>query len=166
MSDLESAEKLNKTYGVYVAKSYDEFAGIVDGVMITARHGDNHYKYVKPYIKYGIPMFIDKPITISEQKAVILKKELIENNVKVSGGSVCKYPELVQNLTDERQEYDVDVIVLYDDTVSTKDLLDTVKQLTQSGRSVSAQRSVMQKQRYKELLRFTKEGVITVEKNA
>ncbi len=96
--DLESAERLNKTYGVYTADSYDEFVGNVDGIMITARHGDNHYKYAKPYIKSGIPMFIDKPITISEKEAVSLKKELIEKNVKVSGGSVCKYPELIQKL--------------------------------------------------------------------
>ena len=102
--DLEAAQKLNETYGVYVAKSYDEFVGKVDGIMVTARHGDNHYKYAKPYIASGIPMFIDKPITISEQEAVTFKKELIENGVRVCGGSVCKYPDFVQELKKHVQE--------------------------------------------------------------
>ena len=89
--NLEAANKLNEVYGVYVAKSYDEFVGKVDGIMIVARHGDNHYKYAKPYIESGIPMFIDKPITISETDALELKEELIKSGTKVCGGSVCRY---------------------------------------------------------------------------
>lgn len=96
--DFDAANKLNKEYGVYAAKSYDEFVGKIDGVIITARHGDKHYKYAKPYIESGIPMFIDKPITISEKEAVELKNDLIKNNVRVCGGSVCKFPQLIQDL--------------------------------------------------------------------
>lgn len=91
--DLEAANKLNEKYGVYVAESYDEFVGKVDGIMNTARHGDNHYKYLKPYISSGIPMFIDKPITKSTKDAEEFKAELIKNNVKVSGGSSLKHPD-------------------------------------------------------------------------
>ena len=96
--DVEAAKKLNEAYGVYVAESFDEFVGKVDGIMITARHGDNHYKYAKPYINSGIPMFIDKPITISEKEAVELKNELIKSGTRVCGGSVCKYPEFIREL--------------------------------------------------------------------
>jgi len=31
-------------------KNYDDAVGKVDSVIITARHGDNHYKYAKPYL--------------------------------------------------------------------------------------------------------------------
>ena len=72
-----------------VAESYGDFVGKVDGVIITARHGDNHYKYAKPYIGSGIPMFIDKPITVGENEAVAFMKELKENGVRISGGSSC-----------------------------------------------------------------------------
>ncbi len=102
--DAEAANKLNETYGVYVAKSYDEFVGKVDGIMITARHGDDHYKFAKPYLESGIPMFIDKPITISEKEAIELKADLIKNKVKVCGGSVCKFPDYVQELKKHVQE--------------------------------------------------------------
>ena len=64
--EREAAEKLNEQFGVPVLSSYEEAVGKVDGVIVTARHGDNHYKYAKPYIESGIPMFVDKPITFDE----------------------------------------------------------------------------------------------------
>lgn len=94
----EAAEKLNEKYGVYAAENYDEFVGKIDGLVITARHGDNHYKYAKPYIHDGIPMFIDKPITVSESDAQAFKKELVENGVKICGGSICIHADYVLEL--------------------------------------------------------------------
>ena len=94
----EPCKKLHDEYGVYVAKSYDEFVGKIDGLVVTARHGANHYKYAKPYIESGIPMFIDKPITVCEDEAVQFMKELKANNVKVTGGSCCVYDSYVQHI--------------------------------------------------------------------
>ena len=96
--DMEAANKLKETFGVPVAQSYDEFVGKVDGIIITARHGDNHYKYAKPYMDCGIPMFIDKPITCSEEDAKAFMEDLKARNIPVSGGSVCVYSEYVQEL--------------------------------------------------------------------
>ena len=94
--DLQAAQKLNDEYGVYVMKSYDEFVGKVDGVVNTARHGDNHYKFCKPYIESGVPMFIDKPITCTEEEAVTFMKECKKNKVKVCGGSMLVHAPLIQ----------------------------------------------------------------------
>ena len=96
--EAEAAQKLSDEYGVYAAKSYDEFVGKADGIIVTARHGDRHYMYAKPYIESGIPMFIDKPVTVTEEDATNLKNDLIQNGVRVCGGSVCKFPELVHEL--------------------------------------------------------------------
>ncbi|MBR2499816.1 MAG: hypothetical protein IKB60_01915, partial [Clostridia bacterium] len=50
-SDDEAALKaLADKYQLYAMKSYDEFVGQLDGVMVTARHGNNHLKYVEPYL--------------------------------------------------------------------------------------------------------------------
>ena len=77
--DPEASQKLHDTFGVPVMENYDSLVGQLDGLIITARHGDNHYKYAKPYLNDGIPMFIDKPITISEEDArefmAILKRK-------------------------------------------------------------------------------------------
>ena len=87
----EANEKL-KNIGVnYIAQKPDEFVGKVDAVMITARHGDKHLKYAEPYFKSGIPMFIDKPFTISESDAVELIKKAKENNCLLCGGSSLKF---------------------------------------------------------------------------
>jgi predicted dehydrogenase len=83
---------------------YDEAVGKVDGVVITARHGDNHYKYAKPYIASGVPMFIDKPITVSEEDALRLARECQEAGVRLTGGSSCVHDEFVQTLKKEHEE--------------------------------------------------------------
>ena len=96
--DTEAAQKLSDRFGVKVAKNYDEFVGEIDGLIVTARHGDNHYKYAKPYIESGIPMFIDKPITHSVEDAKEFMAALKANNVPVSGGSMVVLSENVKAL--------------------------------------------------------------------
>lgn len=89
--EIEAAEKLHNAYGVAVMENYDELAGSVDGIMITARHGDNHFKYAKPYLAYGIPMFIDKPITCDNAEGILFMQEAKHNGVRLCGGSTCAY---------------------------------------------------------------------------
>ncbi len=88
--DLDASKALQEAFGVPVLDSYDAAVGKIDGLIVTARHGGYHYKFAKPYIESGIPFFMDKPITISEEEAVTFMKELRENNVRVSGGSSLK----------------------------------------------------------------------------
>ena len=99
--DLPAAEKLNAMFGVPVMNDYADAVGKIDGLVITARHGDNHYKYAKPYIDSGIPMFIDKPITVSEDEAIEFMQKLREKNVRISGGSSLKQDSFVMALRDD-----------------------------------------------------------------
>lgn len=96
--DRAAAEKLHDEFGVYVADSYDEFVGKVDGIVVTARHGGNHYKYAKPYIESGIPMFIDKPITKTEEEAREFMADLKAHNIKMCGGTSCIFSKRIQAL--------------------------------------------------------------------
>ena len=102
--EAEAAQKLAETYGVKILSSYDECVGQVDGVIVTARHGDNHYKYAKPYIASGVPMFIDKPITIDEDEAVQFMRECRDAGVRITGGSSVIHEDFVQTLKKEREE--------------------------------------------------------------
>ncbi len=102
--DREAAEKLSADLGVPVMDNYDDAVGKVDGIIVTARHGNNHYKYAKPYIDCGIPMFIDKPITISESDVTEFMSLLKEKGVRVSGGSSLKQDVWVQKLKQDRLE--------------------------------------------------------------
>lgn len=102
--ERETAEKLNEQFGVPVMETPDELVGKVDGIIITARHGANHYKYAKPYIESGIPMFIDKPITVDEDEAIAFMKELKANGVRVSGGSCLGVANYIQELKQAVQD--------------------------------------------------------------
>lgn len=100
----DRAEQFHKDFGVPMMKTYDELVGQVDGILITARDGKNHYKYAKPYIESGIPMFIDKPITNTEEDAKAFMAELKANNVKVSGGSSIPLMEMITTMKKNLQE--------------------------------------------------------------
>ncbi|MBE6646212.1 MAG: Gfo/Idh/MocA family oxidoreductase [Ruminococcaceae bacterium] len=101
--EREAAEKLNEQFGVPVMDNYDDAVGKVDGVVITARHGDRHLMYAKPYIESGVPMFIDKPVTVKEEDTVELVELLKKNNIQVTGGSCLKYDPFVLALKRDRE---------------------------------------------------------------
>lgn len=96
--EREAAEKLNQKFGVPVMENYADGVGKVDGVIITARHGDKHYEYAKPYLDSGVPMFIDKPVTISEVEAVEFMRALKAKNAPVCGGSSLRQAFQIQEL--------------------------------------------------------------------
>ena len=96
--ESEAAEKLQDQFAVPVMKHYADAVGRIDGLIITARHGDRHYTFARPYISSGIPMFIDKPITISEEQATVFMRELKTHHVRISGGSSLKQDEYVRKL--------------------------------------------------------------------
>lgn len=99
--EKDAMEKLAKEFNVPCMQAYDEGVGKVDGVIITARHGDNHYKYAKPYLPTGVPMFIDKPVTVGEEDAATLLADLKKYGVRVTGGSSCRYDKTVLRLKEE-----------------------------------------------------------------
>ncbi len=102
--EKDRAQALCEEFGVKMMESYDDEVGNVDGVIITARHGDNHLKYALPYIKDGVPFFIDKPFTISTEEGERLCKELVANGCKFTGGSSLKHASKVKELRKERLE--------------------------------------------------------------
>lgn len=99
--ERNTAQALCEQFGVPVLDDYSDAVGKIDGLVITARHGDNHYKYAKPYIASGIPMFIDKPITVSEEDAVNFMREVRAAGTKITGGSCLKHENVVCALKSE-----------------------------------------------------------------
>ena len=96
--DREASEKLKEKHGVQILDHYADAVGKIDALVITARHGAKHYPFAKPYIESGIPMFIDKPITINEDEAVEFMRELKAHGVAICGGSSLKQDEFVRKL--------------------------------------------------------------------
>ena len=94
--DPEAAKKLADEFSCPVLENYDSALGKVDGLIVTARDGKYHYEYAKPYIESGIPMFIDKPITVAVQDALDFMRELRAAGCRVCGGSsLCHADEII-----------------------------------------------------------------------
>ncbi len=91
--EASNTKIIDAGYASYAAKSPDEFVGKVDLVIVTARHGDLHYDYAMPYLKAGIPAFIDKPFAVSLEKAEEMIATAKASGAKLCGGSGVKYLE-------------------------------------------------------------------------
>lgn len=102
--ESEAAETLSKDFGVPVLPSPDAAVGKVDGIMITARHGDRHHEWVKLYMESGIPMFIDKPITAKEEDAIALARDLVKYKIKFTGGSSVIHAPALRELVGKISE--------------------------------------------------------------
>ena len=62
--------------------------------------------------------------------------------------------------------YDVDTVLLYDESCDLKTLKEAIDTLTKDGKSVSAQTRLDEKLMYKQLLRISEKGVLEVENDA
>ncbi|NSW89352.1 MAG: Gfo/Idh/MocA family oxidoreductase [Firmicutes bacterium] len=75
----------------FIAEKPEDLMDKVDAVMVVFRHGDLHAQYALPFIKAGIPTWIDKPFTIKNEDALSLINAAREHNTLLTGGSTCKY---------------------------------------------------------------------------
>ena len=70
------------------------------------------------------------------------------------------YLDLLEQLPMKKEDYQVDVLLVYDPAVSMQAVVKTVAELTAGGKTVSAQKNIPEKLRYRQLLRLTKEGTL------
>ena len=70
------------------------------------------------------------------------------------------YLDLLEQLPMKKAEFDVDVLLVYDPAASMQAVAKAVAELTRDGKTVSAQKNIPEKLRYRQLLRLTKEGVL------
>jgi predicted dehydrogenase len=90
--EKERTEEVAKNGEIeFIASTPEELVGRVDAVMIVFRHGDLHAKYAMPFIKLGIPVWLDKPFTIKNSDARDLIDAAKRHNTILTGGSTCKF---------------------------------------------------------------------------
>ena len=99
MGDEASTSAIVEKAGVeFVAQKVEDFFGRVDAMMITSRKGSLHKEFAMPFVKQGMPMFIDKPFTSDPAEAEELMAQITENNCKICGGSGCKNVPDIQEI--------------------------------------------------------------------
>ena len=70
------------------------------------------------------------------------------------------YLDLLEQLPAEDGEYDVDILLLYDADTDKMTVAKTVAGLTAQGKTVSTQKGIPDKLRYRQLLKLSKEGTL------
>ncbi|MBR5309114.1 MAG: ATP phosphoribosyltransferase regulatory subunit [Clostridia bacterium] len=76
------------------------------------------------------------------------------------------YLDMLERLSDDMSEYDVDALVLYDDTTDMNALCDALKLFSANGQSVLAQKAIPENIKYRQLLKIKERGVEILENNA
>ena len=122
----------------------------------------NDMSYYNGIVFKGFVEGIPEGILSGGQYDKLMKKM----NRKAHAIGFAVYPDFLERLTDDTKEYDVDTVILYDDTADLKTLADAVNMMRSSGQSVMAQREVPGKLKYKQLLRMNGKGVEMLENNA
>ena len=79
------------------AEHYNDFVEQADAVMVTARDGAKHLKFAEEYIKKGIPVWIDKPITRDTDEVCKMVELAKKHNCLLTGGSgLVHIPSVVE----------------------------------------------------------------------
>ena len=78
-------------------------------------------------------------------------KLLHKMNKHAGGIGFAIYTDLLENLTKEKKGYDVDVLLLYKDTTPYSRVCEAVDWFVSQGKTVSAQKTIPQRLRYKEI---------------
>lgn len=65
----QSEHIAKSTYIENVVDNYEDLIGKVDAILLARDDYKTHFKIAKPFIKYGYPIYIDKPITIKTEEA-------------------------------------------------------------------------------------------------
>ena len=76
------------------------------------------------------------------------------------------YLDMLERLTDTSKDFDVDVVMLYDENTDVGTVKNAADMMIASGYTVIAQKQIPEKIRYKKLVKITEEGVETLENNA
>jgi predicted dehydrogenase len=84
--------------GVQIIDSPQDMIGKVDAVLIEVQEGRLHLRHAKPFIKAGLPVFVDKPFTcnVSEARKIAELSQTYE--VPVFSSSSLRYAVEIQEL--------------------------------------------------------------------
>lgn len=93
-------------------------------------------------------------------------KLMVKMNSSAKAIGFAVYLDMLERLGGDEDAYDVDTVILYDEGCDLAALSDAVNMLTANGKSVTAQKSLPSKIKYKQLLKLNERGVQILENNA
>ena len=101
----EISQSIAKTTGIdHIADSLEEMAGQVDAVLLSRDDPENHVAMAKPFIDAGLPIFIDKPLTLSIPELDYFSDEFAKGKIIMSCSSQ-RYANEVMIARQERASF-------------------------------------------------------------
>ncbi|MDO4481875.1 MAG: ATP phosphoribosyltransferase regulatory subunit [Bacillota bacterium] len=84
-----------------------------------------------------------------------------------NGGAIgfAVYLDSLERLAKSDKKYDVDTVILYDDSADPSAMIKAIKMLTDNGTSVMAEKKVPEKIKFRQLLKFNDRGFEILENN-
>src|SRR3990172_6531550 len=89
---------------VEIVATPDELMGRVDAVLILSLCGQAHLERAAPFLKAGIPTFVDKPFTCSVADAVSLINLAEEHRTLLFSSSALPFADEVRAFEERRRE--------------------------------------------------------------
>ena len=114
----------------------------------------NNRKYYNGIVFRGFLSGISESVLAGGQYDKLMQK--LERRSGAIGFAL--YLDLLEQLPTENSGWDVDVLLVYDAATPKKAVMEAVSRLTWEGKTVSAQKNIPQKLRYRQLLRLNEEG--------
>ncbi len=94
----------------FVAKQMEDMLGEVDAVLLARDDGENHLTMALPFLKAGLPIFIDKPLALSVKEANRLFESQLFEGQLFSCSSLRYADELTFSIDDYKQVGEVQYI--------------------------------------------------------
>jgi hypothetical protein len=88
---VEQITKNMKELGIEIVDSLEAVGEDVDAIMLESVDGRQHLEQFKVLVKFGKPIFIDKPFTCSYPDAKAIADLAAENNVPIMTASAIRY---------------------------------------------------------------------------
>ncbi len=81
----------------FIAPTPGDLIGRIDAAMVVFRHGGLHLPHALPFLEAGIPVWVDKPLTVSAKDARTLIDAAAAKGLPLTGGSSLKFiPDVLQ----------------------------------------------------------------------
>ncbi len=102
--DIEQSKHIAKAAHIKeVVENYSDMIGKVDAVLLARDDAENHLKYAEPFLRAGLPIYIDKPIAVSVA-ALDKLYSLQQYNGQIFTCSALRYSqELMLSEADKKQ---------------------------------------------------------------
>ncbi len=89
-------DELRDKHAVEIVDSITALQGKCDAVMLESIDGRVHLPQFREVAEWGVPVFVDKPLTVSRDEAQEIARIAKDNNVRVTSASAIRFAEKFQ----------------------------------------------------------------------